>query len=186
MGDLKLWGVWAIQGITAILLVLNWFWIKRWITDREKWEEQHDKKESEQFRISDKEGGVVTRDTWFRFCEQVRSNCPAIVGYKGLDAWRMKLFEEGGPVTQKSHKEICQDVVGGIGDKIDECFANNRDLVVRDIALMMAEIKIDRKTIEDIKTTVDKNENKLVELARSFETVQKAQQRVLQKLNIQG
>ena len=101
---------WIWRAGLTLLVAGNIFWIKRWITKREKWEEVHDQ------RIADYavEGNLVTRDRFFDFCEKVRQGCAVI----GIANWKDDILSKGGVMTKdEAHDgfgKISQDILGSI------------------------------------------------------------------------
>lgn len=130
---MKEWMVWVIQGIIGLLVVMNSFWIKRWIG---AWDAQK--------KQWDEEGGVVTREDHFAWCGQNQEKCPAFLGFKMLVDWRNGMLEKGGPLTRMEHTAVCKEISKEIGDhfceRLDEMFEHHRTLVSKEFELLRKEI----------------------------------------------
>jgi len=100
----------------------------------------------------EKEGGVVTRDKFFLWCEEKQSKCSSSMNCKIEDIveWRNAMFEKGGPVLSKDHDEICDKVTtkaaATFARMVDERFAHHRELVTAQLGEFGANLQ--RKLIE--------------------------------------
>ena len=86
-------GLSVLGAVLSILLSTNIYWIKKWMRQREDWENKHDGKENG----LDEEGGVVTRDKFFGFCQ----NCHMVGLLNPLKAGWETLLSKGGAMTRE-------------------------------------------------------------------------------------
>ncbi len=156
------WIMWGVQGIVAILLAMNIFWLRRYIN---KWDKREDEWE--------KQGGLITRDLYLAWCATNQAKCDI----HAVGLWREKLSDEGGVVTNKPHIASCKTAADSIMERINESFVHHRELIVKDIALVLVGTTADRKSIDEIKRATQKNEETLL-------SVEKRLERVSQKLDI--
>lgn len=127
------WWFWIIQTFIVFLIAANSFWIKRWINSfdlqKKRWDE---------------EGGIVTRDLHFDWCEDFQAKCPAYSGHKILQDWRNSMLEKGGPLTRLEHMAMCKEISKEIGDhfckRLDEMFEHHQELVSKEFELLRKEI----------------------------------------------
>jgi len=124
---------WLLTGIITILVVANWFWIKRWINGR-------DEKEKEW----EKQGGLVTREMYFAWCKTQQDKCPACEAHQILNQWRNGMLEKGGIMLKGEHtalcKEITKEVTEGFCNKIDALFEHHREWVAQELKLLRLEV----------------------------------------------
>lgn len=60
----------------------------------------------------EKEGGVVTRDKFFLWCEEKQAKCSNNVNCRlcEIEEWRQDMFKKGGPLMMQPHEAICERV----------------------------------------------------------------------------
>jgi hypothetical protein len=136
------WFYWAITGGMSLMMGIIAFWVKRWInsqdTERDKW---------------NSEGGLMTRDTFFRFCRGNRDECPAVRHVLELQAWQTKLSEDGGLMPRLEHAELCKEitreVTENIMDRLKEMFDNHRVWVGQELRLITQQQELVAKLVKD-------------------------------------
>src|SRR3972149_8593200 len=116
---------WALTGLITILVVVNWFWIKRWVASKDEREKEWEK-----------QGGLVTRDLYFGWCKDQQTKCPACGAYRMLTDWRNGMGMNGGPLTKGEHVSICKEVIEGFGDRLCQEFEHHRTLMAAELKLI--------------------------------------------------
>jgi len=137
------WGlVWEIvlSMVSGLALIVGWF-IKRWMNQWDGWKGG-----------IDKQGGIVTRDIFFKYCDDKQSKCSGSLNCKIKDFfdWRNALFERGGPMLSKDHDEICDKVTSRaaatFARMVDEKFTHHHELIAAQFGEFSANLQ--RKLIE--------------------------------------
>ncbi len=134
--------VWKIvlSIVSGLALIVGWF-IKRWMNQWDEWKEG-----------IDKQGGIVTRDIFFRFCDEKQTKCSSSMDCKIEDIieWRNAMFEKGGPMLIKNHDEFCEKITSRaaatFAKMVDEKFTHHRELVTAQFGEFSANLQ--RKLIE--------------------------------------
>lgn len=123
---------WLTTGGITILFSIVTFWVKRWIG-------QQDRQQEEWL----KQGGVVTRERLEIFCNQSRSKCPAGAGFNLLCDWREGIMDKGGPLARNEHTAICKEITKEVAnhftDRIEELFNHHREWVGQELKLIIQE-----------------------------------------------
>ena len=123
---------WITTGSATVLFSIVTFWIKRWIG-------QQDRQQEEWLR----QGGVITREKLDIYCHASQKNCPAGIGYDTLCDWRENIMEKGGPLARNEHtaicKEITKEVANHFSDRIEELFDHHREWVGQELKLIAQE-----------------------------------------------
>lgn len=125
-----------VEGIIILLIVVNWFWVKRYI-------HRHD----EQEKVWGKEGGVVTRQLHYLLCNDHQAKCLSLANYKAIENWKEDLIRDGGVLTKNEHAGLCNDVVEGFGAKLTKEFEHHRELMAAELKLIRGEITLVRSEI---------------------------------------
>jgi hypothetical protein len=126
--------------VSCLAVIVGWF-IKRWMNRWDGWKEE-----------IDKQGGIVTRDIFFRFCDEKQAKCSVSMNCKIEDIveWRNAMFEKGGPMLIKNHDEMCDKVTSRaaatFAKMVDEKFDHHRELVTAQFGEFGANLQ--RKLIE--------------------------------------
>lgn len=140
------WVFWLATGGISIIFFLLWFWVKRWIgemdIEKEAWK---------------KEGGLLTRDKFFEWCQNNREGCPAGKQIKAMMEWKNGVLEDGGFMPREEHTQICKEITREISnhftDRIKELFDNHRQWVAQELKLITKEQEVLNKLVrEQIKT----------------------------------
>lgn len=133
--DWALWWKIGLSTISGLALIVGWF-LKKWM---HRWDE---------FREDiEKQGGIVTRDIFYKHCDERQGKCLTRIGCKfdGIEDWRDAMIEKGGPVLKKDHDETCERVVSKsaatFAKMVDEKFAHHRELVTAQFGEFSAKLQ---------------------------------------------
>jgi len=123
---------WMMTGGVTLLMFVVLFWVKRWINAR-------DRQEEEWLR----QGGIVTRERYYAWCEAQKTKCPAIVMAGTLSTWREGMVEKGGPLTKSEHTDLCKEITSEAADrfteKLEELFKHHREWVSQELKIIQTE-----------------------------------------------
>lgn len=123
--------IWAWRGLTTLLVVVAWYFIRLWIRRVSK-----DQDGFLGWKIeADKKGGVVTRNDHFDWCKQFRDNCPYSKDMAKLMTWKGGIMEKGGVLTPKDHTAICEKISERYTDRIEEVMTNHKIWVEQQIEI---------------------------------------------------
>ena len=127
------WIIWLVQGLIVVLLIVVWFWFKRWINQQD---------EERQGWV--REGGLITREKYFNFCKDQQSRCPACGAYRILMEWRNGMLDKGGVMLKGEYlalsKEMTKEMTENFCERIDELFEHHRQWVGQELKLLRMEV----------------------------------------------
>jgi hypothetical protein len=132
---------WLLTGLITVLMILNFFWFKRWIGQQdEKWK-THEEQTKEQMDEWLRAGGVVTRENYYTWCQSQMSKCPACLGYRILTDWRNGMSDKGGIMLKTEGKELVKELTENFCEKIDQLFEHHREWVGQELKLLRLEFQ---------------------------------------------
>jgi hypothetical protein len=142
---------WLWRGLISLLLVGNWYWVKRYIASNDKWKQDLD----ERSLAFEEKGGIVTRDKHFEWCKDAMTKCSAGPLAQSLTDWRQQMYEKGGALTKAEHTELCKEVAGVFGDRVSEIFSHHREIMAQEMKLVRTELSKDLlKSMADLKREI--------------------------------
>ena|SRR3972149_8863317 len=130
---------WLVTGLVTALMIVNWFWFKRWIS-------QQDKERQEWIRA----GGLVTREMYFNWCKDQQGKCSALGAYRQLTDWRNAIADKGGILMTNEHSVICKEITKEVAERfcerLDEMLTYHREWVGQELKLLRLEIEKSQKS----------------------------------------
>lgn len=139
---------WAWRALLTAIVAGNFFWIKKWMKDRETWEKEHGtdhkKKDEEYLRA----GGLVTRDKFFDFCDGIRAKCSLIPRVDGLCMWKGEIISKGGIMSKDEYRESEDKLATKLITGIRELFNEHNQIVDQRLGAIKGVIDANAKNLD--------------------------------------
>ena len=90
---------------------------------------------------NNKEGGIVTREKYFQWCNENRMKCPAFSEVDIISRWKTNMLEKGGVLTKTEHEVLCQNITEKLMCRVDESFNRHREWVGDHLVLIQSNME---------------------------------------------